>query len=176
VAHIVGAELGFYVAIRFALDRYRAGHRQAAAIPDEAWEEILGQDIAAVEAALDEPLAGILAYYAALHEQVVGDLADIHTDELAAPSLYWEGYELSLKFRLHRFDSHLRQHTIQVDKTLEAIGCNPSEMKRLLRLIYAALAEVEGFAIGAWDVGTVPWPQAAETIATRAEEIAQILA
>jgi hypothetical protein len=176
VAHIVGAELGFYVAVRFALDRHRTGHRQAAAIPDETWEEILGQDIASVEAALDEPLASILAYYAALHERVLGDLADVRTDELAAPSLYWEGYQLSLRFRLHRFDSHLRQHTVQVDKTLEAIGCSPGETKRLLRLIYAALAEVEGFAIGAWDVGAALWPQAAEKIASRAEEIAEILA
>src|SRR3712207_6856353 len=48
----------------------------------------------------------------------------------------FRSYELPLRFRLHRFDSHLRQHTIQAGKTLEGIGRAPSEAKRLLQLIY----------------------------------------
>jgi len=41
------------------------------------------------------------------------------------------------------------QHTVQIDKTLVALGLMPSESKQLLRRIYAALAEVEGIMIGA---------------------------
>ena len=90
--------------------------------------------------------------------------------------MYWEGYDMSLRFRLHRFDSHLRQHTVQIEKTLEGIGRPPTEAKRLLRLIYAALAEAEGATIGAWDAEAALWQEAAETVAARAKEIAGILA
>jgi len=45
-----------------------------------------------------------------------------------------------------------------------------------LCLIYAALAEAEGIAIGAWDAGAELRREAAEAIAARTEEIAGILA
>ena len=83
---------------------------------------------------------------------------------------------MSLRFRLHRFDSHLRQHVVQIEKTLESIGRSPNEAQRLLRLIYAALAEVEGATIGDWEVGAALRHEAAEEIAARAGEIADILA
>lgn len=121
-------------------------------------------------------MAGIRSYHAALHQRVLQEFAGIAEDELAVPSMYWEGYELSLRFRLHRFDSHLRQHTVQVDKTLEAIGHPPNEARRLLRLIYAALAEAEGATIGAWEVGADLRREAVEALLSRTEEIAGILA
>jgi len=124
---------------------------------------------------LDGPWQDVRSYYDTFHERVLLELADIRDEELEAPSMYWEGYELSLRFRLGRFDSHLRQHTVQVDKTLVAIGFAPNEARRLLRLIYAALAEAEGATIGAWEVGAERTQQMAETIAARTEEIAAIL-
>lgn len=175
MAHIVEAEMGFFVAIKYALDRHRSNDGRPATIPREAWEAIIGQDIASVEAVLAGPLAGLQSYYESFHERVLREFTDISEAELALPSMYWEGYELSLRFRLHRFDSHLRQHTVQVDKTLAAISRAPNEAKRLLRLIYAALAEVEGATIGAWEVGAERRSQLAETIAARADEIAGIL-
>ena len=75
-----------------------------------------------------------------------------------------------------QLDSHLRQHTVQVDKTLQAIGHQVSESRRLLRLVYAALAAVEGTAIGAWDVLAESERHLAETIAVRTDEIAGIVA
>ena len=104
------------------------------------------------------------------------EFAGIGDEELSIPSVYWEGYELSLRFRLHRFDSHLRQHVIQIEKTLAGIGQPANEAKRLLRLIYAALAEVEGVTIGAWEVGTELSQKVAKAISARIDEIADILA
>ena len=176
VAHIVGADVGFFVAVKYALDRHRSDDGRPAKIPDEAWETIIGEDEASIEAILGGPLAGIQSYHAAFHERVLREFADISEEELAVPSMYWEGREMSLRFRLHRFDSHLRQHIVQIDKTLEAIGHSPSEAQRLLRLIYAALAEVEGATIGAWEAGTELRRELAEGIAARASEIADILA
>ena len=176
VGHIAGAEVGFYVVVKYALDRYRSGDARPVEIPDEEWDTILGEDITSVEAILDGPLAGIRSYQKAFHERILREFAGISEEELAMPSMYWEEYALSLRFRLHRFDSHLRQHTVQVEKTLAAIDRSPSEAKRLSRLLYAALAEAEGPAIGARDIGAELRRLTAATIAARAEEIAAILA
>jgi hypothetical protein len=175
VAHIVGAEIGFFVVAKYALERHRSGDGRSAQVPDEAWDAIIGQDEDSVQATLDGPLDGIQAFHQALHERILQAFADISEDELAAPSMYWEGYEMNLRFRLHRFDSHLRQHTVQVDKALAGIGRTPNEARRLLRLTYAALAEVEGATIGAWNVGAELGREAARTISARADEVAGIL-
>jgi hypothetical protein len=175
VAHIIGAELGFYAVTKYALDRHREGDWRPVEIPDEAWEPLFGEDIALIEARLDGPLAGMRSYHGALHQRIVREFAAIGDEELALPSIYWEGTELSLRFRLHRFDSHLRQHTVQIDKTRESIGRSPNEAQRLLRLVYAALAEAEGTTIGAWDIGAELWQGTAETIAARTDQIADIV-
>jgi hypothetical protein len=53
---------------------------------------------------------------------------------------------------------------------------NKNEAKRLLCLIYVALAEAEGATIGAWEVGAHLRRKVADTIAARADEVAGILA
>lgn len=175
LAHIVGAEIGFYVATRYALDRHRSGAIQPANIPESAWNDLV-PDASSVDEILDGPWEGIRAYHEALHQRILNEFAGISADELAVPSLYWEGYELPLRFRLHRFDSHLRQHTIQVDKTLASLRPAPSEARRILRLVYAALAEAEGTAIGAWNLARDVWHETSEEISARTGEIAGILA
>lgn len=174
-AHIVGADIGFFVVVRYALDRQRAGDGRPAQVPDEAWESILGQDISSLEAILDGPLPGIEAYYEELHQRILSELSSIRDKELSTPSMYWESTEMSLRFRLHRFDSHLRQHTVQVDKTLSALGRAPSEVRRLLRLVYAALAEAEGATIGAWKAGEELRRSVALAITDRTSELKAIL-
>ncbi len=173
VAHIVGADAGFLVGAKYALERNRRGEAPAAPT-EEMWVSVLGEE-SSFRAVLEGPLAGIQAYHTELHQRVLREFSGVSEDELNAPALYWEGYELPVRFRLHRFDSHLRQHTIQVDKTLAGIGYSPNEAKRLLRLIYAALAEVEGATIGAWEIGSALVSDAAKTIAARADEIASLL-
>lgn len=174
VAHIAGADAGFYGAVSFALARARGG-LPVAEIPDEAWDDLLGHDEETFTAVMDAPLAGIRDYHAAIHRRVLDEFAGITEEELSTPSMYWEGYALGLRFRLHRFDSHLRQHTVQVDKTLEAIGRGPNEAARLLRLIYAALAEAEGVCIGAWNVGAERRREIATEIEARTGEMAGTL-
>jgi hypothetical protein len=78
-----------------------------------------------------------------------------------------------VEFRLHRFDSHLRQHTIQIERTLQQLGVDPTESKRLLRLIYNALAQAEGYAIG---IEPVDNTALSSQILARARELADILA
>src|SRR5207245_1122845 len=77
-----------------------------------------------------------------IHRRILRELADVGDDELERPALFWDGAK-PVRFRMHRFEAHLVQHAIQVDKTLVAIGCGPTEAHRLIRVLYRDLADVE---------------------------------
>jgi len=58
---------------------------------------------------------------------------------------------------------------------LVAIGKAPSESKRLLRRIYAALAEVEGLMIGVEKIDDTVTLATASSISNRTKEIRDLL-
>ncbi len=172
LAHILGADLGFYAVVRYTLDRHRLNDGRPAQVSEEALLPLLGLDEAAYGALMREPVEKLLAYYDTHHTRLLGELAGLAEAELELPSTYWENEAMPLRFRLHRFDAHLRQHTVQIDKIRLAISQPPTEAQRLLRLIYAALAEVEGAQLGVPDLGQAQWQALARTIASRAEDLA----
>jgi hypothetical protein len=114
-----------------------------------------------------------MGYFDRLHGRVLRELGDITDEESFRPSIYWEKVPMTVQFRLHRFDSHLRQHTIQMEKALVVLAGSLSESRRLLRLIYAALAEAEGALLNAPDTGIELQQAAVEEITGRSEEIAR---
>jgi hypothetical protein len=175
IAHIVGADLGFYVVIKYTFDRYRQGQDPLVEISDETWLAIAGLDGDEIDAIMAGPLDSLQAFHKDLHTRILVELADINQTELEMPSRYWEKEPLSLRFRLHRFDSHMRQHTVQIEKILHKIGYVPGEARRLLRLIYAALAEIDGTLIGAPGFGETEMAQLAGGIEARTSEIEGIL-
>ena len=59
------------------------------------------------------------------------------------------GLPVSIGFRLGRYGSHIREHTIQVDKTLAMLGREPTEVERLIRLVLASYGRLEALVIGA---------------------------
>ena len=44
---------------------------------------------------------------------------------------------------VHRFASHIAEHTIQCDKTLDALGWRQTEARRIVRQIWAIVGELE---------------------------------
>jgi hypothetical protein len=175
LAHIVGGDLGFYVAIKFALVRHHQNLDPVAEISDETWLELAMLDEDHLDAVMKGPIAGLKNFHQDLHERILIEFADIRDGELGLLSRYWEKEPMALRFRLHRFDSHMRQHTIQLSKTLSALGFLPNEAKRLLRLINAALGEVEGELIGAGDIGEGLVGEVADIISARTDEIEDAL-
>jgi hypothetical protein len=144
MAHIMRTERGFLARIMYALEQKNI--EPLSVMPDEQLIRYGRREA--------DPLGSmveIMARYDTLHDRVLGEIGPLSDDQLTTPSLWWEGYPVEIRFRMHRFDSHLREHTIQVDKTLEGIGHKLSEPERLLRLIYQALGEVEGALIGYLD-------------------------
>ena len=142
--HMLGAEYGFLMVTRFGLERCRAGKAEE---PPEAEFDAFKVPFVADRAKAVEALAAatreqLRDAFANVHMRVLRELGDIADAEIDAPVWYWDG-PMPLRFRLHRFEEHLRQHTIQLDKTLAAIGRPPTEAHRLVRNIYNALADVE---------------------------------
>lgn len=152
VLHIIDAERSFFAITRYAIERTRpSGHREPEwplAMSDEAWDKFWADSQDRFEEIKESaPLSDLLDYYASLHGRIMTYFADATDPELQAPSVFWESTVMPVAFRLHRFDSHLRQHTIQVDKTLAMLYGPPNEARRLLRLVYNALAETQAYRI-----------------------------
>ena len=76
-----------------------------------------------VSARLDDVVDANIAAFAAL------DDAALRVDAR------WAGLHIPIAFRLGRYGSHIREHTIQLDKTLVMIGRQPTEVERIVRLI-----------------------------------------
>jgi hypothetical protein len=66
---------------------------------------------------------------------------------LAVPAR-WSGFRVDLGFRLGRWASHMREHTVQVDKTLAMIGWTPREVDRLVGLQLSAWGRLEAEVFG----------------------------
>lgn len=148
--HLVEADLGFLVTIRNGLDHLRAGTppRLVDLDSDEQWLALAEVDEPAWRAAFAGSLDDIRAFHRASRDRIVGRFAELTDDELGAVSRFWDG-ERPNRFRLGRFESHLRQHTIQAEKAVQAIIGAPREVERLLRLLARATGDLEAAAIGA---------------------------
>ncbi len=90
----------------------------------------------------------MLTFHREFHPKIVQEFSIITDNELELPSTFWEETRFPIRHRLHRYEAHFVQHTVQIDKTLVSIGQAPSETKRLIRYLFAALAEVEANLIG----------------------------
>ena len=161
--HMLGAEYGFLAVNRFALMHHRAGRHDEP--PDADWPEFR-KPYAAPKDAVDGPIEKIRSSFFEIHRRVLRELADVSDAELEQPAWFWDA-DKPIRFRMHRFEEHLRQHTIQLDKTLAVIR-PPTEAHRLVRNIYNALADVEMAGEPAEDLRSA----LATTISERAAAIA----
>jgi hypothetical protein len=82
-----------------------------------------------------------------LVDAAIEHFAALAPSQLAVPGR-WSGLPVTIDFRLGRLGSHIREHTIQVDKTLAVIGHSPTESARLVRLIAGSYGRLEGLVIG----------------------------
>jgi len=161
--HMLGAEYGFLGVNRLALERHRAGN---ATEPSEAEFKEFRKPYAQPKDAAAGPIESVRNAFFEIHRRVLRELADVTDAELEKRATFWENEAMPIRFRLHRFEEHLRQHTIQLDKTLAVIR-PPTEAHRLVRNIYNALADVESAEEPAEDLRA----KVATTIAERAAAI-----
>jgi len=166
LTHVLGTEQAFLASIELALEAARAGRRSE---PDEdAWR--------AKRRPAEDPSGSRADALNALfrsHTTILRALEGVADTELATPSWFWEDKGYPIRFRMHRFEEHLRQHTIQVDKTLIALGHPPTEAERLVRNLYNALAGTESVSgAGVRDELLTSCAAAIDAIAADVERIA----
>jgi uncharacterized damage-inducible protein DinB len=152
LVHVIGAEHGFLAVSKIGVDRHRAGRPDEPS--DDEWNAARAPFAEARTAAESSVRAatieGIRDAFATIHIRILRELGDITDAEIDLPAWFWDG-AMPIRFRLHRFEEHLRQHTIQLDKTL-AVVRPPTEAQRLIRNIYNALADVESASEPAEDL------------------------
>jgi uncharacterized damage-inducible protein DinB len=83
----------------------------------------------------------ILAAFAARRAETDVALVGLDARQMTRPS-QWGPYDISheidVRFRLHRFASHLVEHTVQCEKTIEALGMTLNDPRAVVRSIGAA--------------------------------------
>ena len=143
--------------------------------PDEIWVDLPEEE----EQAFGSP-AEVRDRFTAVVDDTMERLAGM-TDEQLAFGGRWAGFPVDLAFRLGRWGSHVREHTIQVEKTLVMLERRPTEVVRLVRGVYAAWGRAEAVVAGTTDEGGALAAAAALTAGaadarSTAEELAALAA
>ncbi|HYI23390.1 MAG TPA: DinB family protein [Candidatus Limnocylindrales bacterium] len=138
LAHIVSGQRGYGVFTAWWLSQRHTAADDLPSSPPDELELLVPEEeeegIGTVE--------GIDARLAELIDQSAGVFGPLGADDLALRAR-WSSVPLDVGFRVNRWSSHIREHTIQVEKTLVFIGRPASEVDRLVRLIAAAYGRLE---------------------------------
>jgi hypothetical protein len=117
-------------------------------VPDHVWTDLPAEDGPEQEGSLDEIRARLDAVLDVSTERLAGI-----ADERLGQGARWSGFAVSIAFRLGRWSSHIREHTVQIEKTLALLGRIPTEPERLARLTLAAYGRAEAVVFGHRDPG-----------------------
>ena len=179
--HMIRTPANFLAVIRYALERHRTADNRPAEPPDAVFDPM-------VDALNDQfhigdrhdvsgNLPEVMSRFDGLHALTISELATLTNNELDWPSVWWEGNEKPIRFRLLRFEAHIRQHTVQIEKTRQMLGYQPTEAHWLIRQLYNALGEAEGAALGIKVSGELQQMQSEliAKLAARANQIAGLL-
>ena len=110
-------------------------------VPPEA-EAASERDVPPEEREGDGSQAEVRARLDAVLDEWALRFATLGEPALAVPAT-WAGVPVDIDFRLGRWASHIAEHTIQLDKTLDWLGYQPSEAARIVRDLYAAWGRLE---------------------------------
>lgn len=172
LAHIVGGQraYGWFTAWWLA-QRDRHPDEFPAQVPDEL-SELLPDESTEAEGSMVE----IRRRFDDIVDLSCATLGVLSADEMAAKAR-WAGQAVTVGFRVGRWASHIREHTIQVDKTLAMLGHQPTEVARLVRLIAAAYGRLEEslFMLEAQEAGvTAALSSAGDVISGMARDVATV--
>ena len=143
--HLLATEQRYTIATHYAALRFtRRQHGEAEGPlrpPDDLLPDRFGAGLALGS------LAGVRAELLAGHAAAARTLAVITDDQTTAPT-DWLGIELDVRFRLHRFAGHERQHLIHLIKSLRGVGFYQSEAQIILGEAEAARLQLLSLLYG----------------------------
>ena len=126
LAHAIGVERSYRANTQYSLSRTTAepilmpAERRPAADPSHTAGSIFD----------------ILDRFAKLRAETDDALAGLSDAELGRPTVT-AGFEVDVRYRLHRFASHITEHTIQCAKTIGALGASGGDARAICRRIGA---------------------------------------
>ena len=131
--HVIVIEGRYAVGTRYAVDRADADPMRVAddKMPTPAQTDVTGS------------ATQILARLGAVRAETDRRLGDLPATAMTRPT-QWVHYNVDVRFRLHRFASHLVEHTVQCEKNLAVLGWRSTEGRRIVRRLTALLGELEG--------------------------------
>ena len=141
LGHMIATDRRYLIQTQHAIERARSGGQGPLRPPDSDLPDRLG--LPESEGVMDE----VLARMAATHDTCIGGLADLGASDLDAPT-NWMAWDLDVRFRLHRFAEHDREHLVQLRKTYAGIGFIPTEPQRILEEAGAARGALEALLVG----------------------------
>ena len=100
-------------------------------------------------------------------------LGGLSQEQLDVPAR-WSGGEVTVGFRVGRWASHLREHTIQVEKTLVMLDRPIPEVERLIRMAFEAYGRLEETVFGL-DADDVSGSGAGSVLTATADEVERLV-
>jgi hypothetical protein len=140
LAHTVGGQRGYGVFTRWWLTQPLGADRPAR-ISDEA-EAVLDRELPPEPSEGAGSVADIRSRLDAVLDEWALRVANLDAEALAASGT-WSGVTVDIDFRIGRWASHIREHTVQLDKTLDWLGCQPTEPVRIVRDLVATWGRLE---------------------------------
>lgn len=124
--HMIVTEVRYAAQVAWALSR---GESDPIRIPDGQ----LPSPTLSATGSID----GMLAQLALARSDTDDRFVGVSLHELQRPTV-WGGFEVDVRFRLHRFAGHIIEHTIQCEKTLAELATfRETEARRIVRRISA---------------------------------------
>ena len=156
LAHILGGELGFLGVTLFALEHHRAGTwSENLKMTGDDWDRLIDLTEDQYDSLMSGSHSALQQEHRRRHAEIVGVFSALAPHELDLPSKYWETEIYPLRFRLGRFASHLRQHTVQIEMTLAALGITWTENRMLVRHLFRAWAALPPEGLPAADLQAI---------------------
>lgn len=146
LGHVALTDKRYLVNTWHSVERGRAGGAGPMRPPPEAFPP--GDGEIEAEGSIEEVLARLLD----ARDTVLARFASLSDADLTSETT-WITWTLDVRFRLHRFAEHDREHLMQLRKTYTAIGFIPTETHRILEEAAAVRGALEGLLVGVQEGG-----------------------
>lgn len=136
LAHVIAIDKRYLVGIEYAVARRRNGGAGPLRPPADSLPPNTG------ETERHGTMAGMLGRLVATHDEIVRRVGAVADADLDAPG-DWASLPIDVRFRIHRFAAHDREHTAHLLKIQQQLGWQQNEAQLLLAEAQTARAAFE---------------------------------
>jgi len=142
--HLIENEWAFYGVFRYGFEFSGTDEIWPVdSIPDQFFDDHFEQFGHFKDEIFEFALDDLLEFFDERHKIVLENLSKMQDSDLEKPLVFWEQELMPARFRLIRFESHFRQHTIQAEKTIRTITGQEKEVQQILRTCMNAYAALD---------------------------------